>query len=301
MEARPGATKPLHAPMTSLVGGLALGGIYALVAVGVALVYRTTGIVNFAQGELVAIGAYAYVLASVWTASPLLTMVAAIAAGMVAGAFFFVVVHIVLRGREELRLVVGTIALLTLLQGGARLIATDRPYRAVTWLIPDVTVHFAGAVLPANSLVILAALLLTALALFGWFSFTIVGKAMAAVAEDPVRSALAGIPVRSMLLLSWVAAGGMAAMAGVLISPVTGAFPQMGAQVFLAAVVGAVVGGLDSIVGALLGGLLVGVVQTYAVILVGGAYRDVIIFALLLVFLLLKPSGLFGSRSLRRV
>jgi branched-chain amino acid transport system permease protein len=98
-----------------------------------------------------------------------------------------------------------------------------------------------------------------------------------------------------------MAAGVLAAVAGVLISPVTGVFPVMGAQVFLAAVVGAVVGGLDSILGALIGGLLVGVVQTYAVIVVGGAYRDVVVFALLLLFLLLRPSGLFGSQTLRRV
>jgi branched-chain amino acid transport system permease protein len=287
--------------MTNLIGGLSLGSIYALIAVGVALVYRTTGLVNFAQGELVAIGAYAYVLASVWTASPLVTMLAAMLGGVVAGAVFFFVVHVLLRGRDELRLVVSTIAMLTLIQGSARLIATDRPYRADTWLFPDETIHVAGAVLPVNSLVIIAVLALAAAGLFLWFSFTTVGKAMAAVAEDPVRSALSGIPVRTMLLLSWIAAGTLAAVAGVLISPVTGVFPVMGAQVFLAAVVGAVVGGLDSILGALIGGLLVGIVQTYAVIAVGGAYRDVIVFALLLLFLLVRPSGLFGSRTLRRV
>jgi branched-chain amino acid transport system permease protein len=287
--------------MTNLIGGLALGSIYALIAVGVALVYRTTGVINFAQGELVAIGAYAYVFASVWTGSPLLTMLAAMLGGVVAGGVFFFVVHVVLRGRDELRLVVSTIAMLTLIQGGARLLATDRPYRAETWLFRDATITVAGAVLPVNSLVIIAVLVLAAAGLLLWFSFTTVGKAMAAVAEDPVRAALSGIPVRTMLLLSWMAAGTLAAVAGVLISPVTGVFPVMGAQVFLAAVVGAVVGGLDSILGALIGGLLVGVVQTYAVIAVGGAYRDVVVFALLLMFLLVRPSGLLGSQTLRRV
>jgi branched-chain amino acid transport system permease protein len=287
--------------MTNLVGGLALGSIYALIAVGLTLVYRTTGVVNFAQGELAAIGGYAYVVASLYTASPIVTMIAALLGGIAAGAIFFFVMHVVLRGREQLRLVVGSIALLTLIQGGARWIATDRPYRARAWLFPDQSVHLAGAVLPVNSLLIIAMLPLTGLALFLWFYFTIVGKAMVSVAEDPVRSALAGIPVRGMLLLSWAVAGAVAAMAGVLISPVTGVFPQMGAQVFLAAVVGAVVGGLDSVVGALVGGLLVGVIQTYAVIAVGGAYRDVIVFVLLLAFLLLKPAGLFGSRDLRPV
>ena len=287
--------------MSNLIGGLAIGSVYSLIAIGVVLVYRTTGLVNFAQGELVAIGAYSYVFASIWTTSPAVTIVVAILGGVTAGAVYFVVVHVVLRGREELRLVVGTIALLTLIQGGARLIATDRPYRAETWLFADKTLKFAGASLPVNSLVIIAVLALAALGLFLWFSRTTVGKAMAAVAEDPLRSALAGIPVRGMLLLSWVGAGALAAIAGVLISPVTGVFPVMGAQLFLAAVVGAVIGGLDSILGAVVGGLIVGLVQTFAVIVVGGAFRDVIVFGLLMIFLLVRPSGLFGSKALRRV
>lgn len=287
--------------MTNLVGGLALGSIYSLIAIGLALVYRTTGLVNFAQGELVAIGAYSYVFATAWSASPAITLLAAVLGGVAAGAVFFCVVHILLRGHEELRLVVGTIALLTLIQGGARLLATDRPYRAETWLLPDETIRVGSATLPMNSLLVIALLALAALGLFLFFARTTVGKAMAAVAEDPLRAALSGIPVRSMLLLSWTGAGALAAVAGVLIGPVTGVFPAMGAQVFLAAVVGAVLGGLDSIFGALVGGLVVGVIQTYAVTAVGGAFRDLIVFGLLLLVLIIRPAGLFGSRTLRRV
>ena len=287
--------------MSNLIGGLALGSIYALIAIGVVLVYRTTGLVNFGQGEFVTVGGYAYVLASLSTSSPLLTMAAAALSGIVTGAVYFLVVHVLLRGREELRLVVGTIALLTLIQGAARLVATDRPYRAPTWLFADGTVTVGGAVLPVNSLVVIAVMALTGIGLFVWFSRTLVGKAMAAVAEDPLRSALAGIPVRSMLLLSWSGAGALAAIAGVLVSPITGVFPVMGAHLFLAAAVGAVIGGIDSIVGALVGGLLIGLVQTFAVLVVGGAYRDVIVFGLLMIFLLARPTGLFGSQVLRRV
>ena len=287
--------------MTTLIGGLALGSIYALVAIGMTLVYRTTGIVNFAQGELATIGAYAYVIASAWAVTPVVALLFALLGGLVAGCVFFAVMHVLLRGRDQLRLVVGTIALLTLIQGGSRWLATDRPFRARPWLLPDTTVHLAGATMPANAIVMIATLTLCALALFALFSFTVVGKAMASVAEDTVRSALVGIQIRRMLLLSWGLAGALAAMAGVLISPVTGVFPEMGAQVFLAAVVGAVVGGLDSVAGALVGGLLIGVIQTFAVVAVGGAYRDVVVFALLLAFLVARPSGLFGSPTLRRV
>ena len=287
--------------LSNLIGGLSVGSLYGLIAVGVALVYRTTGLVNFAQGELVAIGAYAYIFATAWGGSPLVTMLVALLSGMAAGAVFFLIIDVLLRHHQELRKVGATIALMTFIQGGARLLVTDRPQRAEAWLFGDSVVTLAGTSLPSNTLVILAVLTAIALGLYFWFSRTIMGKAMAAVAEDPLRAALSGIPVRKMLLLSWLVAGALAALAGVLISPATGVFPAMGGQVFLAATVGAVIGGLDSIFGAMLGGLLVGVVQTYAVISVGGAFRDLIVFGMLLAFLLFKPSGLFGSLRLRRV
>lgn len=287
--------------LDNLIGALAIGSIYSLLAIGVVLVYRTTGVVNFAQGELVTIGAYAYVVASAVSGSPALTMGAAIAAGAISGAVFYFVVHILLRGRPELSLVVGTLALLTLVQATARLYATDRPYRADTWIFGDRVVRLGEAVLPVNSLVIIGVTALAGIFLLVWFTQTTIGKAMAAVAEDPLRSAMSGISVRGILLLSWTGAGALAAVAGVLVSPVTGVFPTMGGSLVLSAVVGAVVGGFDSILGALVGGLLVGLLQTFAVVVVGGAYRDVAVFALLMLVLLLRPAGLFGSPELRKI
>ena len=214
---------------------------------------------------------------------------------------FYVVIHIFLRGRPELSLVVGTLALLTLIQATARLYATDRPYRAETWMFGDQVVHLGGTALPANSLVIIGVTALAAILLLLWFTRTTIGKTMAAVAEDPLRSALSGIPVRAILLLSWTGAGALAAVAGVLVSPVTGVFPTMGGSLVLSAVVAAVVGGFDSILGALVGGLMIGVLQTFAVVVVGGSYRDIVVFLLLMLVLLLRPSGIFGSPELRRV
>jgi len=287
--------------LANLIGGIAIGSVYALIAIGAVLVYRTTGVVNFAQGELVTIGAYAYVFASTISTSAAVTMGFAVLCGVVSGAVFFFVVHYLLRGRQELSLVVGTLALLTLVQATARLYATDRPYRAATWLFADRSVKLGSASLPVNSLVISGVTALAAVGLLIWFTRTIIGKAMAAVAEDPLRSAMAGIPVRAILLLSWTGAGALAAIAGVLISPVTGVYPTMGGSLILAAVVGAVVGGFDSILGALIGGLLIGLLQTFAVVLVGGSYRDIVVFGLLMLVLMVRPSGLFGSPELRRV
>ena len=287
--------------MENVIGGLAIGSVYALIGIGVVLVFRTAGMVNFGQGELVTIGAYAYALAAAQLTSPILTLLAAIGGGILAGSLFFFVTHILLRGREQLSLVAGTLALLTLIQGAARLAATDRPIRAAPWLFADRMVTIGTAELPGNALVIIAVTAVTAIVLYVWFTRAMFGKLMSAVAEDPVRSALSGIPVRLVLWLSWAGAGALAALAGALVSPNTGAFPTMGAHLFLAAVVGAVVGGIDSVLGALIGGLIVGLLQTFAVVSIGGVYRDVVVFGLLMLMLLLRPSGLFGSRQLRRV
>lgn len=287
--------------MEYLLGGLAIGSVYALIGIGVVLVFRTTGVVNFGQGELVTIGAYAYAFATASITSPVLTLLIALLAGIAAGSVFFFVTHILLRGRDQLTLVAGTLALLTLIQGTARLTATDRPMRAEAWLFGDRTITIGHAVLQVNSLVIIAVTAITALLLYLWFTHTMIGKLMSAVAEDPIRSALSGIPVRTTLWLSWAGAGALAAVAGVLVSPSAGVFPTMGAHLFLAAVVGAVVGGFDSILGALAGGLIVGLLQTFGVATVGGAYRDVLVFGLLMLMLLVRPHGIFGSRQLRRV
>lgn len=286
--------------MTLAVGGLAIGAVYALIAVGIVLVFRTTGIVNFAQGELLMIGAYAYVLSAGVSTSPAVTILAAVAAGLLAGTLFFVVVHFLLRGRGEITVVIGTLALLVLLQAAARLQYTDNPRRAEGWLFGDATLSLGGANLSANSLLILAVALLTGVGLFLFFRLTPIGKSMLAVAESPHRAALSGIPVRTVLWISWAMGGVLAAVGGVLVSPSTGVFPSIGGVVLFPAVIGALLGGFDSVLGAMIGGLLLGLVETYAVVLVGGAYRDLVVFALLLVVLLVRPSGLFGSRSLRR-
>jgi branched-chain amino acid transport system permease protein len=196
--------------------------------------------------------------------------------------------------------VIGTLALLVLLQAAARQRYTDNPLRAEAWIFGDRTVTVAGAILTVNSLVVLAFTLTLGIALYLWFRFTPLGKAMLAVAESPHRAALSGVPVRGILWMSWAIGGALAAVAGVLVSPSTGVFPTIGGTVLFSAMIAALLGGFDSVIGALVGGLLLGLLETYAVVTVGGAYRDLIVFGLLVDVLLVRPSGLFGSPSLRR-
>jgi len=285
--------------VTILIGGIAIGAVYALVAVGLTLVFRATGVVNFAQGEMLMIGAYTYVLEAHAGMPPLFQMLGVVVAGIVLGLVFFFVTRILLRNASEITVVIGTLAISILLQAGARLEFTDNPIRAEPWIFGDRDVGVAGATLSINSFTIIAVTAFVGVALYLWFSRSMYGKAMRAVAEDSQRAALTGIPVRSMLLLSWIVGGIVAAIAGALLCPVTGVFPAMGATVLFPAFIAAAIGGFESITGALIGGLLLGVIQTLAVVGVGGVFRDAVTFVVLLAILIWRPQGLFSSARVR--
>lgn len=286
--------------MSLLVGGIAIGAVYALVAIGLTLIFRATGVVNFAQGEMLMVGAYTYVLLHDRGQSSIVQILGPIAAGAVVGLIFFFVTRILLRRAAEITIVIGTLAISILLQAAARLQYTDNPIRAVPWLFGDRDVSLgAGTTVSVNAFTVFAVTVLVFAILQWLLGSTMYGKAMRAVAEDPRRAALTGIPVNPMLALSWVAGGVLAAIAGVLLAPITGVFPAMGAAVLFPAFIAAAIGGFDSVLGALFGGLLLGVIQTYAVVSIGGAFRDAITLAVLVAVLVWRPQGLFAAAALR--
>lgn len=287
--------------MELAIGGLALGAVYALVALGVILIFRATSVVNFAQGEILMIGAYAYTLTAERTDLAVVQLAVALAAGSAAGLVCFGVTHFLLKGAGAIVLVIGTLALLVFAQSTARLIFTDNPRRADAWLVGDRDVQILGATVAANSLTVLALTALAAVALLVWLGATTYGRSVRAVAEDQWRAALSGIHVRRMLAISWIIGGALAALGGVLLSPVTGVFPTMGAQIIFPAFIAALLGGFTRLDGALVGGLAIGLIQTYAVFYFGGVFRDVVMFSLLLLILLVRPQGLFGGARVRTV
>lgn len=286
--------------MSLLVGGIAIGAVYALVAIGLTLIFRATGVINFAQGEMLMVGAYAYVLLGEKGQGAAVQILGPIAIGALVGLLFFLVTRIVLRRAAEITIVIGTLAISILLQAAARLQFTDNPIRAVPWLFGDRDVSLgSGTTISINTFTVLAVTLAVFLFLQWLFTSTTYGKAMRAVAEDARRAAITGIPVNTMLAASWCIGGVLASVAGVLLSPITGVYPAMGASVLFPAFIAAAIGGFESVAGALFGGLLLGVVQTYAVVGVGGGFRDIITFAVLVGVLIWRPQGLFAAAALR--
>lgn len=287
--------------MALFLGGLANGAIIALVAIGIVLSYRATGLVNFAHGELMMLSAYTYVLISDLTGSPVLQIVGALSAGAVGGLICFVLTGIVLAGFAEMTLVISTLGLLILFQSVMRHVFTDIPLRAEPWLFGDQRFSLLGVSLPANSIVILTSVPLVTVGLIYWQSATVFGRSVLAAAEDPWRAALCGIHVRATLATSWIVSGILAGLAGVLLGPVIGVFPGMGADIVFPAFIAAILGGFGSVAGAMIGGLLLGLLQTYTVVLLGGVMKETVMFGFLLLMLLWRPNGLFSIGIARRV
>lgn len=286
--------------MNLMVGGLALGAVYALLAIGVVLVFRASGVVNFAQGEVMMVSAYAYVFASQYFSTPILQLAIALGAGVLGGLLCYCVTHILLPKSSKISQVIGTLAILILLQASARYLFTDVPLRAEAWIFGDRNLDFLGVSLPINSIMILGATTVATVALFYWQGSTLYGRAVRAVGEDEWRAALCGIHVKTTLAVSWAVGGVLAGMAGILISPLIGVFPTMGDHILLPAFIGAVMGGFSSILGALIGGLALGLIQTYAAVTFGGAMKEVVMFSVFIAFMLWRPTGLFTVQQTRK-
>lgn len=285
-----------------LVGGLAIGAVFALVAIGIVLSYRAAGVVNFAHGELMMVSAYAYVLVHDATGgSPMWELLAALGAGAAGGMLCYLLTALVLRGSAEITLVIGTLGLLILLQSSARHLFTDTPLRADSWLFQDLDLALLGTQVPANSVLIVVLSVVAAGLLMYWQRVTVFGQAVLAAAEDPWRAALSGIHVQSTLAISWLVSGMFAGLAGMLLGPVVGVFPTMGADIIFPAFIAAILGGFGSIPGALAGGLLLGLLQTLTVVYLGGAWKEVVMFAFLFVVLIWRPTGLIRLATIRRV
>lgn len=287
--------------MELVLGGLAIGSVYSLVAIGIVLSYRAAGVNNFAHGELVMISAYAYVLMHDLTGSPFWEVVAALGAGAAGGLLCFVLTGVILRGSAEITLIIATLGLLILFQSTARHLFTDTPLRAEAWVFGERDVALFNALVPANSLLILGVTVLATALLVYWQRATVFGQAVLAAAEDPWRAALTGIHVQSTLAISWLVSGVLAGLAGMLLAPLVGVFPAMGGDILFPAFIAAILGGYGSIGGALAGGLLLGLLQTMTVVYLGGAWKEVVMFAFLFLVLIWRPSGLYRPVAVRKV
>jgi branched-chain amino acid transport system permease protein len=289
--------------LQQVVAGVASGGVYALLALALVLIYRSTRVVNFAQGEMAMFSTFiCWELLDrgvpYWGAF-FLTLALSFAGGVL-------IERLVIRPVERavpLTIVTVTIGLLILLNGAAAWIWKGEQ-RTLENPFPSETFDVGGVIVAAQDLGIIAVSLVIVLALWAFFQRTTIGLALRAAAFNPESSRLHGIRVSWMLALGWGLAAVLGAVAGILVAPTQGSFDQnLMLPVLIYAFAAAVLGGLDSPVGAVVGGVALGVALNLI-----GTYID--FFAdlrlpaallLILVVLLLRPTGLFGHPTVRRV
>jgi len=281
------------------VYGLANGAVLALAALGFVLIYKATSVINFAQGELLLIGAYLFYTAFVLLRLPL---VVAVVAGVVVAAVLGVVVErVVLRpliGEDPIAVIMVTIGLAAILKAGVQMFYGTTP-REMPKVLPTGSVDIAGAPVPLDRLaaVGVAAIALTAFSAF--FRWSRHGIAMRAVADDQQAALAQGISVRRIFALAWALAAVSALLGGVLladIAEVSQNLANFGLIVFPVVILG----GLDSIPGTIVGGVVIGLLSQYAEGLSPGASQVVPYIALVLI-LLVRPYGLFGQVRIERV
>ena len=283
------------------IAGTATGCIYALVALGFLLIWKCTEVVNFAHGELMMLGGFTGLgLATLGWPWPLALAGAALASAL----FGLLAERIVLRpllGQPHIPIVMTTLGLGFMLKGAVTMIpGAGTETHALPTPFGGQSVAFAGATVAADHLLVIGVTLLLGAALFVFFQFAPLGKALRATAQNPLGARLVGIPLARMQGLVWALAAGLAAVAGVLLAPVTFVHAHMG-LIGLKALPAAVIGGFGSIPGALVGGLIIGVVETLAGFYLPEGFKDIAAYIVVLVMLAVKPNGLFGEKLAKRV
>ena len=288
--------------LQTIVAGLAQGCVYGLIALGFVLIYKATETVNFAQGELMMLGAFAGFAGMSVLHLPFWG--AAVLAVLAMGVFGVLVERLVIRpvlGQPAFSIVMLTFGIGYVARGAITMlpsVGTDThalaaPYKGVAF-------NAAGLALAGEQLAVIAATALLCGALWLLFRFTRMGVAMQASSQNQLAAYYMGIPVQRLNGLVWGLAAAVAAVAGLLLAPITFVHVNMG-FIGLKAFPAAVVGGFGSVPGAIVGGLIIGLVESLSGFYLPEGFKDVMPYAVVLLMLAVKPTGLFGGNVRKKV
>jgi branched-chain amino acid transport system permease protein len=285
-----------------VISGIAQGCIYGLIALGVVLIYKATETVSFAQGELMMLGAFIGLVVMSSLGFPFWLAFAAAVLAM--GAFGIVLERLVIRpilGQPAFSIVMLTIGIgyvargaITMVPGiGTETHTLPVPYKDQAW-------NVGALVLNVEQMVIIAATVVLSGVLYAVFKYSKVGVAMQAASQNQIAAYYMGIPVKRLNGLVWGLAAAVAAVAGLLLAPITFVHANMG-FIGLKAMPAAVVGGFGSLPGALVGGLIIGIVESLSGFYLPEGFKDIAAYVVVLIMLVVKPNGLFGEKLRKKV
>jgi branched-chain amino acid transport system permease protein len=281
--------------LNQLVIGIQIGSQYVMVALGLTLIFGILDISHFAHGHLYMIGAYLlYIVMVLGGINYWLALLIVMAALAVAGAAVERLVYRPLRDTPSINTFIAAIGLILFLE---TLVRGIQP-RALSIPKPiDTTLRFAGITMEAQRLIVIVGAIVLIILLQLFIKRTRLGTAIEAVAQDREGASMVGINVNRISALTFAIATALAGAAAVLMAPLAFVAPEMGAVLILKAFVIVVIGGLGSVKGAIVGGYLLGVLEAMAIAYVSSAYKDVFAFAVLILILAIRPTGLFRGRD----
>ncbi len=285
-----------------VISGIAQGCIYGLIALGFVLIYKATETVSFAQGELMMLGAFLGLAGMTMLGFPF--WLAVLSSILAMGLFGVLLERVVIRpilGQPAFSIVMLTIGIGYVARGAVTMIpnvGTEThtlpvPYKDVVWTMGTL-------VLSAEHLVVIAVTAVLCVLLFALFRYTRLGIAMQASSQNQLAAYYMGIPVKRLNGLVWGLAAAVAAIAGLLLAPITFVYANMG-FIGLKAFPAAVVGGFGSLPGAIIGGLVIGIVESLSGFYLPEGVKDIAAYIVVLIMLMVKPNGLFGEKLRKKV
>ncbi|MCD7813019.1 MAG: branched-chain amino acid ABC transporter permease [Lachnospiraceae bacterium] len=288
-----------------LVNGISLGSVYAIIALGYTMVYGIAKMLNFAHGDVIMVGGYAaFSIMMYYGGSPLMAVLVAIVVCTVLGiAIETIAYRPLLEAASPLAVLITAIGVSYFLQNVVLLIfgSTPKSFQSVVTL-PNVKLFDGALTISGTTIVTIASCIIIMVVLTIFINKSKPGQAMLAVSEDKGAAQLMGINVNGTIALTFAIGSGLAAIAGVLLcSAYPSLTPYTGSMPGIKAFVAAVFGGIGSIPGAMVGGILLGVIEILAKAYISSQLSDAIVFGVLIVVLLVKPTGLFGKKIQEKV
>jgi len=283
-----------------LASGVTRGSVYGMVGIGFALIFRSSGVINFAQGEFVMLGG----MGTAFLLSLGLPFYLAVSFSVLATVFIGLIVQfgIVARMRDPsvLAVIIATVGVAMMIRGAVEALL-GRQFFSIPSISGDETLDMFGAKLLPQSVWILAFLVTVAIGLTLFFRKTMLGMAMQAASSNRLAAELSGIDVSRIFLVCFAMSAGLGALAGLLIAPITLTQYDVGIALGMKGFCAAILGGLRNPLGAVWGGLILGLSEAFAGGYLSSAYQDAVAFVLIIGILLVFPSGLFARKAIQRV
>ena len=287
--------------LTLLISGLVIGSIYGLMALGYSMIYKSSGLLSFVQGDIMTLGAflgltfYSY-LGLPFVVSLLLTVLCAVAFGFALEKG--VIRPLLNKNVMAVYIVLATIAISYIVQNGSMV-----AWGSITLNFPSIfgvsTIRIGNINVQPEAIMCIAVGFVCMLLLHFYMTKTRLGTSMRAASMDAMAAESCGIDVSLSTGLSWGLSAGLAAIAGILIGPIYGVYTTLGATIGRKGFSSAVIGGYGNMYGAILGGIILGLVETFSASLISSTYKNLIAYCLLLIFLLVKPTGIFNEKAVQ--